>query len=108
RPRTQVRLAAAVVLRTGDRRAEDLLRRREHFDAAAAGADPRLVLFGHAADGDDPLDFGAEDRGEAVDHAAAAAAAVDVVAGDDEEEALAVRIGIAVHVDAADHEIGRA
>src|SRR5207237_7343573 len=87
----------------GDRRAEHRLRWRENLDAAAARARPPVVLRGHAADGDQSVELLAERRRKTIDDSFVAAAVVGVVARDDEEEVLAVRIGIAVRVDAADH-----
>ena len=83
-PERRSGFAAAIVIARRDRRAEDLVRRREHFQSTAARTGPPAVLFRHSADRDDPLDPRAEDGREAIDDTVASAAAVEIVAGDDE------------------------
>ena len=98
RAAAKIRTASAVMIRAGDRRAEDPLRRREHFHTTAAGAAPRMIVRSHAAYGDHALELRAQRCGETVDRAGRAATAVSVVRCHDEEESLAVRVRTAVGV----------
>ena len=80
RPGPEVRLPAAVVIASGDRCAEDRLRRRQNFDTAAAASVPPGVVRGHAADRDDAVDLGPEDCGEAIDDAGSGYASLQSIA----------------------------